>query len=579
MTRRLIALTLLGLLAGLLPFSLPAQVSGTLAGVILDPNREPLPRVTVRLLDTTGTEVARTLSDRHGRFAFENLVARQYTLTTSLVGFATITQEAVSGTHIELLLPLAPVREQIVVTATRTEAPTGQLGATHTVVSADEMRNRQVIPVHEAVRPVAGVAVVRSGGVGSTTSIFVRGGELDHNKVLLDGVVLNDPGGSFFFDNLTAENLERVEVVRGPQSALFGSDAMASVIQVFTRRGRSETLRPRFFLSGEGGNNDTWRTRAGVSGAAGRVDYSFQWARLSTDNREPNNVFHNASLSGNVGVALRRTTTLRFTLRGELGRVGTPGPTAFERADRDAFFRRRDAAFGVTLVDQTARWWEQRLLYSFTKSRQVSRNLVADPPFVPMFEGRSAPFAFFDFPLDFLNDNRRHRISYQSDWRAGGVGRRAGRHVVTFAFEWDREQGAFGDRLFGALPVEAQRDNLGWTFQHQALWGRLFLTNGVRVEDNNSFGVSLVPRSSLAFFLRQSSGAVGTTKLKFNFGLGIKEPTLVESFSPSPFFLGNAELAPERVRSFDLGVEQRFWWDRAKLEVNWFDNRFRDLIG
>ena len=101
--------------------------------------------------------------------------------------------------------------------------------------------------------------------------------------------------------------------------------------------------------------------------------------------------------------------------------------------------------------------------------------------------------------------------------------------------------------------------------QQQALWGRFSLTNGVRVEDNETFGTKLLPRSSLAYFLRRGGSALGATKLKFNFGLGIKEPTLIDLFNPSPFSPGNPNLLPERTRSFDAGVEQRFWYDRGKL--------------
>ncbi|MFQ5724489.1 MAG: TonB-dependent receptor domain-containing protein, partial [Terriglobia bacterium] len=577
MTARLVPLIFLASL--FVPLCLSSQtVSGNITGTVLDPNGDPVPRAAVRLLAGDGAEVARTRTDSRGRFRFEHLPDAKYTLRVELVGFEPATRNVTPGSEVEVTLELAPVREQVVVTATRTEAPSAQVGASTSVITQEELANRLALPVNDLLRPVAGTAVARAGGLGNTTSVFVRGGESDYNKVLLDGIVLNEPGGTFFFSNLMTENLERVEVVRGPQSALFGSDAMASVIQLFTRRGRAETLRPRLAFTAEGGSNDTWRTRAQVSGQAGLLDYSLHWARLSTDNREPNNTFHNTSLSGNFGLELNDRTTLRVIARGELGRLGTPGPTAFGRPDRDALFRERDADLGITLRNQTASFWEQRLTYSFAKSRQVSRNLVADPPFVPEFEGRRGLFPLFDFPFDFLNDNRRHHLSYQSDWQAGGAGSPAGQHVFTFAFEWDRELGAFGDRLFGQALVQAQRDNFGTVVQHQAIWGRLFLTNGFRVEDNDSFGTSVVPRTSLAYLLRQGSGWLGTTKLKFNFGLGIKEPTLVESFSPSPFFQGNPALGPERIRSFDFGAEQRFGHDRGKLEVNWFDNRFRDLI-
>jgi outer membrane cobalamin receptor len=577
------------LLASLfLPLCLIAD-SATITGTVLDPDRNPLPRVSVRLLDASGVEQARVLTDSQGRFRFARVEDAAYTLVAELLGFETLTQSARPGEGIELQLSLAPVREQVIVTATRTEAPTGQLGAATSVLYESELAERDVVPVSEALRALPGATVMRTGGYGASTSLFIRGGESDYNKVYLDGMPLNEAGGAYEWSVLTAENLERVEVVRGPQSALFGSDAMASVVQLFTQRGPAEATRPQVTIGGEGGNLDTWRAQAGLGGTAGRFDYSLAWARFSTDNRESNSAFQNTSLSANLGAALSERTWLRAILRGELGRAGTPGQTAFGRPDLDSFLRRRDAEAGLTLHDQTASFWEQRLRSSFAQSRQVSRNLLLDPPFVPRFEDRAAQCfdfntgvvddcEFFDFPFDFLNHHRRHQLSYQSDWRAGVPGGRAGLHAVTFAFEWDREQGTLDDRLAAGDEVRARRDNFGWVFQHQILWGRFFLIHGVRLEDNDSFGLSAVPRVSLAYYLRRGRGGLGASKLKFNFGLGIKEPALLESFSNGPFAFGNPELRPERARSFDFGVEQRFGQDRAKVELNWFDNRFRDLI-
>ena len=582
MTARLL---LVGLLASLLlPACLfataldnPAEL-GTISGTVLDPKNNPIPRATVRLLDASGAERASALTNTQGEFKFTGLAEENYSLAAELVGFESLTQSARPGEEVSLQLALAPVREQVVVSATRTEAPSGQLGASTSVVFEGELEQRRVLPVSEALRALPGATVARTGGYGASTSLFIRGGESDYNKVYLDGIPLNEAGGAFEWSVLMTDNIERVEFVRGPQSALFGSDAMAGVVQLFTRRGPAESGRPRITLGGEGGNQDTWRANANLAGAAGLFDYSLSWARFSTDNREPNSAFHETSLSANLGLELSERTQVRAVVRGELGRVGTPGQTAFGRPDLDSFLRRRDASVGIALHDQTASFWEQRLRYSFAQSRQLSRNLLEDPPFTPAFEGRTAPFEFFDFTFDFLNHMRRHQLSYQSDWRAGAPGRRAGLHVFTFAFEWDREQGFLGDRLSPGGEVNARRDNFGWVFQHQALWGRFFLTNGVRIEDNESFGTSAVPRTSLAYYLRRGGGAVGLSKLKFNFGLGIKEPSLLESFSIGPFAFGNPELRPERARSFDFGVEQRLWHDRAKLEVNWFDNRFRDLI-
>lgn len=552
--------------------------SATIAGTIVDARQAPIPRVTVRLLDPAGAEIARTLTDDGGHFRFEAPAGDNYTVEASLTGFETTRTKIAPAREVKLVLPLAPVRESIVVTATRTEAPTSQLGASTSVITEREITDRQAVFVGDLLPSLAGVTVVRSGGPGALTSLFVRGGESDYNKVLLDGIPLNEPGGSFNFANLTVENLERAEVVRGPQSALFGSDAMTSAIQLFTRRGQAETSRPHFSFSGEGGKYSTWRSRAGLTGQTGNFDYALDGSRFSADNQEPNSFFHNTSLSGNFGLALGERATVRLILRGELGLAGTPGPTAFGPPDRDALFRRRDGFGAFSIRNQTTSFWEQRLTYTLTKSRQVSRDLGTDPPFTPAFDGHVGSFPFFDFAFDFLNDTRRHHLAYQSDWQAKSFGGSLGQHLFTFAFDWDREFGFLGDRFSQDPPTRPRRDNFGYTFQHQIFWRRLFITNGVRIEDNGSFGTTVVPRSSLAYMLRAGSGLIGATKLKFNFGLGVKEPSFVESFSPSPFFKGNPLLAPERTRSFDFGVEQRVWQDRGKLEVNWFDNRFRDQV-
>src|SRR5207302_586873 len=157
----------------------------------------------------------------------------------------------------------------------------------------------------------------------------------------------------------------------------------------------------------------------------------------------------------------------------------------------------------------------------------------------------------------------------QSNFTLGSGASDWGQHAFTLAFSWNREVGA---------PAPVPVDDIGGVFQHQAIIGRLSLTNGFRIEDHSLFKKTVTPRSSAAYLLRQGGGDFGATKLKFNFGLAFKEPNLVQLFSPDPFFLGNPHLRPERNRSFDFGVEQRLLHDRAKVEINWFDNRFRDLV-
>src|SRR5215472_17343834 len=555
-----------------------AQAPSRITGVVVDSTTAPLPRASVHLLDITGAEVDRTLTDSGGSFRFDRVASLSYRVEASLTGFRTELVTAQGGSDLQIVLKVAPVREYVAVTADRTETPTSLTGAATTVLDQPDIEDRQQLLVSSVLQSVPGIMVVRSGGLGNVTSVFVRGGESNYNKILLDGIPLNEPGGTFEFSNLAEEDLDRIEIVRGPQSALFGSDAMASTIQFFSHRGEPENVRPRVSLSFEAGKFQTLRGRAGLSGGYRRFDYAFGWSRLETDNQEFNNAFHNSTLSGNFGLGLGKSTTARLILGGDFGRVGTPGQTAFGRPDSDAFFRKADGYAGFALENQTSARWNQKLMYTFMRTRQVSRDLFIDPPYTPTFQGHTAPFQFSDFPFDFLNDAKREHIAYQSDVAFGNVAHASGQHVVTFAFDRDAEHAFIADRLAGTASTRAERNNFGGTFQDQAIWGRVVLTNGFRVEDNGSFGSTVVPRSSVIYLAHQQGQTLGATKLKFNFGLGIKEPTFIQSFSPSPSFAGNPNLRPERARSFDYGIEQRFWNDRAKLELNGFDSLYRDII-
>jgi len=179
------------------------------------------------------------------------------------------------------------IHETIVVTATGRETPESKVGATITVLDREAIEQRHALSTIDLLRTIPGVVAVRSGGVGNLTGVFIRGGESTYNKVLLDGMPLNEPGGSFNFASLSPENIERIEVLRGAHSALFGSDAMASVIHLFSTR--PETRRPQVNLTVDGGSYDTAHIAAGFGARSEGVEYSVFGSHLDTENREPNN--------------------------------------------------------------------------------------------------------------------------------------------------------------------------------------------------------------------------------------------------------------------------------------------------
>jgi vitamin B12 transporter len=162
----------------------------TLSGMVTDITKAVLPRVTVRVIDRSGREKARNLTDSTGHFHFDHLLAGPYKIEASLIGFCPKTLEAEAGKDVQLVLEVAPVRENIIVTAARTEVPTSQTGATVTVFNRRDIDDRQPLLASGLLQSVPGVMVVRTGGLGNVTSVFVRGGESKYNKVLVDGLGL-----------------------------------------------------------------------------------------------------------------------------------------------------------------------------------------------------------------------------------------------------------------------------------------------------------------------------------------------------------------------------------------------------
>lgn len=541
-------------------------------GVVVDPDGRPLARARVRVLDSADRPIAELFTDDQGRFRLDTDDSCR--IEASLPGFRTMRVPCASAEP-RVELPVAPVQETVVVTATRTDAPASQVGAAVTAFGPEEIERRQTPLVADLVRTSPGAMVLQTGAPGGVTGLFVRGGESSYNTVLLDGIPINEPGGTFNFNNLTTGNIERVEVVRGANSALFGSDAMSSVVQLFTKRGTAAHARPQVSAQFDGGSYGTARTTGAVSGASRGWDYAVGATRFTTDNRVPNSAFGNTTLSANVGRAIDSRTTVRAIVRGELGRNGTPGQTAYGRPDLDATLEQRQVFAGFTFDQRTTRGLRQRVSYSRAATNQASMNLQADPPFTPAFEGRVAPFEWSDFLYDSRNRLRRHHASYQADWHTAGP---RGDHRVTALVDWTGERARLEDRMAGDT-TRPSRNNFGAAIQHQLLWKRLSTSLGGRIEKNASFGTAAVPRLSLVYTLRDGGTHAGATRLRAVAGLGIKEPTLLQSFSLNPYFAGNPNLRPERSRSVEIGIEQRLAGDRAKVEATWFDSRYRNIIG
>src|SRR5256714_551380 len=258
--------------------------------------------------------------------------------------------------------------ERIVVSATRIETPEEDSPATVDVIRSDDFEIKQIHRVADALREVPGVSVVQSGPPGSLTSVFTRGLRSEHTQVLLDGIPVNQGlQGAFNFGDLTTENIDRIEIVRGPQSTLYGPRALAGVIQIFTKRGNGD---PSGEFSLEGGSNTTIRGTLTSSGSANQFDYSVGLSGLTTDNERPNNQYRLWSGITNLGWSPNEQLRLSTLITYSLADLGLPN-TISDPRPRDNFLTERWLV-APHLDYRPVEWWHPRLIFSYDEERQVS---------------------------------------------------------------------------------------------------------------------------------------------------------------------------------------------------------------
>lgn len=547
-----------------------AAAPGSISGFVRTSDARPVPQVPV-VVEGRGV-LARVATGPEGQYRVEALPAGEYSLRVEAPGFTVVSASTVSvgadEVRLDLTLAPAPVREHVVVSATRSAAALSTLGVSASVLDAESIAERQAPTLLDLLPELPGIASARAGGVGAQASAFVRGGASNATRVLLDGVPINQPGGAYDFGGDLPLELERVELVRGAAGSLYGSDALAGVVHLATRRAGLEEA-PSLRVGLEGGSFDWRRAEAGSSGRSGRFDWNAGLLRLDTENQQPNSAFEQTALAASLGFETTQQSSLRLVLRGADGRTGTPGPTAFGRPDLDAFIERRDAAASLQYRVAGSRASHDVQLF-MARAHALSVNPLDSGPYLPRYDDREASFPIFDFtdPEGFQNDAQRLGLAYQL---GASLGRRS---LLSAGLDLERETGEIGSRSQELLTPA--RTNVGAWLQGRLLLGdRLFATLGGRVERNASYGTEAVPRVALAFRLR---GGDRPTTLRASAGAGIKEPSFLESFGVSFYAQGNPDLRPERSRSVDVGIEQRLYGNRLRLEATLFDHDYRDQI-
>ncbi|HWL70015.1 MAG TPA: TonB-dependent receptor [Geminicoccus sp.] len=475
-----------------------------------------------------------------------------------------------------LVLGQAPVLAQesplalpgVVVSASRIAVPAEQVGSSVTVITAEELAERQTVLVADILRDVPGVAVSRSGGVGTPTQVRIRGAEANQTVVIIDGVEAGDPvSGEFDFGSLLAGDIERIEVLRGPQSALWGADAIGGVVNIVTRKG---TKGWQAHLSGETGSFATVLGNARIAGGNDRVDGALAVSGLTTEGF--NIAREGGEKDGAGNLTLQGNLRYRPLDNLELALTGRHADT---RTDTDP----QDFAFPPTptnglVIDGD----EQTRTSQFTGRAQATLDLMEGAWRHTL--GANLTEIDYRYYIDGQrtggNDGRRTRFDYQSSYRFETPGFAAATHDLILLAEHARE--TFEN--MGATPdapenQKRHRDQTGLVGEYRlGLWQQLFLSGAVRQDWNSGFDDATTWRLTAAYLVP----AVGT-RLHGSYGTGVTNPTFYEQFGFFPeSFVGNPDLKPEKSEGFDVGIEQPFFDGRLVADLTFFHTDLEDEI-
>jgi len=439
------------------------------------------------------------------------------------------------------------VLKPVVVTATRVPVARDLVVSAVTVLRGTDLVAHGIHTVAQALATVPGAHVVETGSFGGQTSLFMRGGESDYTKVLLDGVPLNQAGGAIDLAHLTTDNIDRIEIVRGPVSVLYGTDAVTGVVQIFTRRGQGPA---RLGADLRAGTYGSTQGAVDITGGTQTIGYSARVSRFSSDGLYPyNNQYRNSVVSAGLRVAPDSRTDASLTYRygDDIFHFPTDGTGA--PVDSNQRAAERGPLFSLSAGRVLGRHLDARL----TAGLKEARLFYNDEPDSPGEDG-----AFWS--RDYV---RRATTSALLNWHAPG-----GASVIGgIEYEDQRQRGTSEfSASFGTFPdsIRAQRYNTGYFTQAIIPMGRTAVTLGSRLDDNSQFGTHATYRAGAVYRLDQ-------VRLRASVGTGYKEPNFFENFAHG-FVKGNPNLKAERSLSWEVGIE------RGAVAVTYFNQRFRELI-
>ncbi len=577
-------------------------------GRVTDPLGRSIPGARVQLVEG-GKVVAVGYVNPDGTYEVRSGDGGRFTLLGSaggyMPGIGTDFYGGVTDVVLQdVVLSTTTVQQQISVSATDIPTPIPQLTAPVTLVPDAALATRQDLV--DELRQSPGVFVAQTGQAGSVTSLFVRGGNSTANLVTVDGMPAEDVGGTFDFGNVSASGVSRLEVYRGPDSAVYGTDAGAAVVSISTPRGYA--LKPRLDYTGDAGNLHQYENAVTVGGTLRKLDYLAGFDRQNTSNALPGDEFHDTTAVANIGYDFNGSTAARFTIRNSDAAVGLPGSYGFYGLTTNGKQGDQDLYATGSLEHTAESSWHNLVRYGVARKREQATYFGnVGNPITFTFQSASGPYQYTEYfgntvtirgangydatgQASILTGNddqasNRDQVYYQSDWSPS-------RHFNgLFGFRYDRERGVFNEAAYGEHEV-TQRTNFEYNLQFQGeFFSRLFYSLGGAVEKNHLYGIAGTPRVGLAFVpIRPGRGWLRGTKLRFNGATGVQEPTLaLEYFSLYDQLLQAGDTADiaayhigppgaERSRTYDFGVDQNLYREKLVLRAGVFHNVFNHQI-
>ena len=585
-------------------FALFASISAHavfVQGRITDALGRGVPGGRVQLIEK-GAVVAIAYGDDKGAYEIRSGDAGRFTLLGSAGGYVPgIGQDFYGGSteiiNQDVVLSTTTVQQQVSVTASGIPTPLPQLTAPVTLIEPNDLATR--IGVVDELRQSPGVDVVQTGQAGSVTSLFIRGGPSDGNKVLVDGVPAEDVGGSFDFGTVSSTGIASIELYRDPNSALYGSDSQTGVVSITTPRGA--TAKPLVTYSGDGGNFTTWRDEVTAGGTFRKLDYLAGFSRFDTSNALQYDKFHDSTGVANFGYDLFKGASLRATVRNSDSAEGLPNAHDFYGVSQDAKEGDQDLYGNLTFDYRTDGNWDNQVRYGITRKREQANyfgnpgtlTTVNDPVYgaFPAYVGDSVTIrgangyttsgqAQFFFANN-NQDNNRDELYYQSAYTFPK------RIAALFGFRYDNERGSFIEPALGEAE-RLQRTNYEWDLQFQGdIVNRVFYSFGGSLQKNDLYGYAGEPRLGLAYVpVRPGPGYFHGTKVRGNLSTGVQEPSLATQFNSlytqleaagdmtDIAFFNIGKLGPERSRSADVGLDQSIIGQKLRLSLDYFHNQF-----